>query len=211
MVLVWGRVEESVLSTLTFWLKEREAEDVVWLLGYLFNMPKSPVAPPPALHKPAMAMLPCNPGSGGRGGIQPGMQETHLKHLQQPWCSESHQRKQRRMKLGLAGIRKSQPLWTEYWTSAQKYVYWLLHKLFFFFSGAGGNKFLYTKDPKKLYVSWRKPPYNSSPYCVLFAILDNARYCRCARTILWPRSHWKTVKLLQKNNPIDERKHLGFL
>jgi hypothetical protein len=28
---------------------------------------------------------------------------------------------------------------------------------------------------------------------------------------LWPRSHWKTVKLLQKNNPIDERKHLGFL
>lgn len=114
MVLVWGRVEESVLSTLTFWLKEREAEDVVWLLGYLFNMPKSPVAPPPALHKPAMAMLPCNPGSGGRGGIQPGMQKTHLKHLQQPWCSESHQRKQRRMKLGLAGIRKSQPLWTEY-------------------------------------------------------------------------------------------------
>lgn len=71
MVLVWARVEESDLSTLSFWLKEKEAEDGVQLL-VLFNMPQSPVAQPPALHKLEMLMLTCNPGSGGRDGWDAG-------------------------------------------------------------------------------------------------------------------------------------------
>lgn len=66
---------ESDLSTLSFWLKEKEAKDVVQLLG-LFNMPHSPVAQPPALHKLGMVMLTCNPGSGGRDGMQETLSNT---------------------------------------------------------------------------------------------------------------------------------------
>lgn len=63
----WYRSALRSLNSLTFWLKEKEAEDVVYLVEYFLNMSQhvqSPAAQPLALHKLGMVTYTSNPNSG---------------------------------------------------------------------------------------------------------------------------------------------------
>lgn len=75
-----------------------------------------------------------------------------------------------------------QPLWTEPQTAEQKhYLLIITLKLFFEY-----NKILIPKTPALMFceVNHRAP----TAYWVLLALPNNARYSKCSRIVLWPKS-----------------------
>ena len=79
------------------------------------------------------------------------------------------------------------------------FVFCFLFFCFFVFEEGCKTSSSYQGPKSKLYVSWRKLSHfcNYSPYCTLFAVLNNARHSTCSTTC--DQSHVKAVTLLQKS------------